>query len=1093
MATVKNYLGFTECNGLTNFDINSLGERLSSLSNLSDYHNNLVPKPNLQDLVIQKSNIILSFALSRNLLDPIYKNPVVYVTITGNNYKQEKETIRLYKGGQPGNNDIAIKWDNIYYGILRVGITAEQVSNIVKTFNTISAVGVIIFDSKRDEPFGKLFQLGTQTISDSDFLKICNKIEEGSGDFDKKPASDFLEKTTINRLSQITRYEDEPASSSYTINNDIIIKPYYLSIDYDMVGYGKEDTDAFDYTNPSFFYEKVGFTLKTITHFNTTLEPICYQFCSRKEFAEYNKQGDNGKVLPDNWSNVIKNELDELSFTISDFYPIYETEKFIGSQDKNVKFFGLVYGGYTYLRTNYFNKLRHCDEVFAVKTEELLSKYYTFDGERVNRKFISYDGPDKINYYNYYIDGTFSYIHDIKDFPFEGFLTDGGTAKVQHSQTGVLTKDGFTAGDGWLTNEDFSCRNLIQKDDFFYATNKFTRETSTKWFNFALISDDVQYWKIGEKIEKNGAALPNDIQEDIICYNDETIKIEKGSFVNVWAETFSKAIEGTNLVCLDSWTPQLSATRPSLNKEFTNTEKNTDPNGSFFKYVFMGDKEEEYRKYYDLPCYTILYSKTLPKETIYLDDATSNYLDTSVSKFQENKLFFKFKSPIGDLNNKYTGNQFISYAINYDRSIGISQKGRIENISINVCGKNSSGNSFNITHSLNSNENNKNWKDLLELLYTEKTNVLDFTNLNLEIDDLTKCTELIFTFKFYSKDGRLLLTIANKNAITPITGIRPLGLRKNGIIINPIEPNEDLTMENIEEKVAQRVNAKTYEYGTNTIRGTILQGRAVTAEGAPFEKSTLKPLIEYEEQLNGRSGFDGSGGYLFDGINLQELQKQTVDESNVDSLINKINGLNTTIGNASSGLIKQINDNNYAINSQIKPYLQGLGVHHLFKDVYRNNSNENFNSTNLGVLNYGDGWVKEVTFSQNITGNSICIPQCEVVYKSGGSITDNQFASQINCTILNLSQTANSYTVKFSTSCPTNTNNYEWIVKVHLYVINLPTFTATTSAVQTFNSPPPTVIETIEEEIIEEVIEETLTEQTEVVEPETTSDGESTE
>ena len=1082
MATVKNYLGFTECNGLTNFDINSLGERLSSLSNLSDYHNNLVPKPNLQDLVIQKSNIILSFALSRNLFDPIYKNPVVYVTITGNNYKQEKETIRLYKGGQPGNNDISIKWDNIYYGILRVGITAEQVSNIVKTFNTISAVGVIIFDSKKDEPFGKLFQLGTQTISDSDFLKICNKIEEGSGDFDK-PASGFLEKTTINKLSQITRYEDEPASSSYTIKNDIIIKPYYLSIDYDMVGYG--DTGAPSYENSSFFYKKVGFTLKTITHLNTTLHPTHYQFCSPNEISNYNNQGDNGKVLPNNnWS-----DLTNLSFTISDFTSIYNTEN--SDDPRDIKFFGLVYGGYTYLYTNYFNKLRHCDEVFTVKTEKLLSKYYTFDGERVNRKFISYDGPDKINYYNYYIDGTFSYIHDIKDFPFEGFLTDGGTAKVQHSQTGVLTKDGFTAVDGWITNSGFSCRNLIQNQDFFEVTNKFTREKSTKWFSFALVSDDVQYWIVGEKIEKNGAALSNNIQEDIICYNDETINIEKGSFIDVWAETFSDAVGETNLVCLDSWTPQISIIKPSSNKEFTNTEKNTDPNGSFFKYVFMGDKEEECRKYYDLPCYTILYSKTLPKEIIYLDDIKSDYFDASVSKFQENKIFFKFKSPIGDVNNKYTGNQFISYAINYDRSIGISQKGRIENISVNVCGKNSSGTSFDMTKSLNSNGDNRKWRALLELLYTEKTNVLDFTSLGM--GDLTKCTELIFTFRFYSKDGRLLLTIANKNAITPITGIRPLGLRKNGIIINPIEPNEDLTMENIEEKVAQRINAKTYEYGTNTIRGTILQGRAVTAEGAPFEKSTLKPLIEYEEQLNGRSGFDGSGGYLFDGINLQNLQKQTIDTSNVDSLINKINGLNTTIGNASSGLIKQINDNNYAINSQIKPYLQGLGVHHLFKEVYRNDSNENFNSTNLGVLNYGDGWVKEVTFSQNITGNSICIPQCEVVYKSGGSITDNQFASQINCTILNLFQTANSYTVKFSTSCPTNTKNYEWIVKVHLYVINLPTFIATASAVQTFNSPPPTVIETIEEEIVKELIEETPTEQTEVTEPEIILDGESAE
>jgi hypothetical protein len=47
----------------------------------------------------------------------------------------------------------------------------------------------------------------------------------------------------------------------------------------------------------------------------------------------------------------------------------------------------------------------------------------------------------------------------------------------------------------------------------------------------------------------------------------------------------------------------------------------------------MGDKKEECRKYYDLPCYTILYSKTLPKGEIYLDDIDSDYFDASVSKF----------------------------------------------------------------------------------------------------------------------------------------------------------------------------------------------------------------------------------------------------------------------------------------------------------------------------------------------------------------------------------------------------------------------------------------------------------------------------
>jgi hypothetical protein len=152
--------------------------------------------------------------------------------------------------------------------------------------------------------------------------------------------------------------------------------------------------------------------------------------------------------------------------------------------------------------------------------------------------------------------------------------------------------------------------------------------------------------------------------------------------------------------------------------------------------------------------------------------------------------------------------------------------------------------------------------------------------------DLTKCTELIFTFDFYSKDGKLLLTITNQNAITPITGIRPLGLRKNGIIINPIESNEDLIMENTEEKVAQRINAKTYKYGTNIIRGTILQGRAATEKGAPLEKS-LKPLIEYEEQLNGRSGFDGSGKYLFDGQHLPTLNNWIKNGDVVDDKYDK--------------------------------------------------------------------------------------------------------------------------------------------------------------------------------------------------------------
>ena len=363
---------------------------------------------------------------------------------------------------------------------------------------------------------------------------------------------------------------------------------------------------------------------------------------------------------------------------------------------------------------------------------------------------------------------------------------------------------------------------------------------------------------------------------------------------------------------------------------------------------------------------------------------------------------------------------------------------------------------------------------LLENFKEKTTKKIDFSTLGLssivDFINRNKGKKITLTLSLYydygnTNDKSKVLFSSIFNNIE-ITGGEPsFGIRKRGIIVNPKTGNNDL-----DDGYAQKINVEANEVDEKNV-ATPLEIN-VYKEGVKLDSCA----IEYKDE-----------SFYFDGVDVSKLK--------IQSDANK-----TSIGNSTSGLIKDVKDNTLAIgnnsnviNSQIKPYLQGLGVHHLFKDVYRNDSNENFNSTNLGVLNYGDGWVKEVTFSQNITGNSICIPQCEVVYKSGGSITDNQFASQINCTILNLFQTANSYTVKFSTSCPTNTNNYEWIVKVHLYVINLPTFTATTSAVQTFNSPPPTVIETIEEEIIEEVIEETLTEQTEVVEPETTSDGESTE
>jgi hypothetical protein len=169
-----------------------------------------------------------------------------------------------------------------------------------------------------------------------------------------------------------------------------------------MTGLGEKNTSAQNYTNDMFFHKRVRFNFNNITHFGLSLNPKNYQF--------YNTS------LSTTWGNSTSEKISSSN--------LLEVEDFL-TKYNSFNNFCIVYGGYIYTNQEHKTKLLRDDAVFNVTVENDFSKFYKFDGKRINRKFIEHTDANTIKCYNYYVYGKLSYANEqiLAKFPYSNFFT----------------------------------------------------------------------------------------------------------------------------------------------------------------------------------------------------------------------------------------------------------------------------------------------------------------------------------------------------------------------------------------------------------------------------------------------------------------------------------------------------------------------------------------------------------------------------------------------------------------------------------------------------------------------------------------------
>jgi hypothetical protein len=131
-------------------------------------------------------------------------------------------------------------------------------------------------------------------------------------------------------------------------------------------------------------------------------------------------------------------------------------------------------------------------------------------------------------------------------------------------------------------------------------------------------------------------------------------------------------------------------------------------------------------------------------------------------------------------------------------------------------------------------------------------------------------------------------------------------LRKNGIIVSPVETNEDLP-----SGTAQRINLKSNIDSSNNVRGNAVEIVLCDAAGNILKDSNEKAIkcaISYEgtKGKNGEKEYT-SGKFLFNGVDLNSLNTAVNDVNT--GLVKKVGDLETTVRDSDSGLVKDVNDN----------------------------------------------------------------------------------------------------------------------------------------------------------------------------------------
>lgn len=906
MGSIRDYIGIKQ-------KTNEGETSLQSLSTLTNYIPLTTLSCSRNDLVISGNAITLTLGLARNDEErwySAYEKPVLHLNIIGRDAQGKYRIVKIYHGTQ-NSSEISITWKK-HYGIAKININLSDSrwkANIT-SISQIVGIGVALFE-KENKGLSNI-QYGVSNVFcfnntdlTSEKTKIFNDLRTSSTGQVANYFSEAgltaqnLDIVQISQLSNIDKFETNHVSSSTSIPEKIIFKPFLGSL-YDYVtllGIQNSDvTDNYTYSNTQFFEKRVEVSAGNIPSFISGLSfgaSYLYTKMSNVNTPTFSTFSGNNKIVIDDYKTLYDDENSEI---------------------------GISYGGYTYIFPNIETKLRYRDDARFVSNGSDLPPQFEFekDNYRDRMKYLGeyelvynsstgrYDKEGSLNpaitsFVKYHLDCVIKLKEgEYENFPFviPGYF-DGNANKLSiktyysgyfYIENNTLkTKEYGSNSTAWFGGSNYGYLLGGKGAVINKFTNKplehpgYPSDTGLLSFTIGLKDGTKRYWKVCENLSiynpnnKTTNTITQNTSE-AVCYKHETFNKQAGYLVDVYQTQING--EKLDFKIIESTTPIENPKAPKENTILASKDC------SYFEYIFPISKYtrdkvtiQADQKFYKLPYYVILHSRMKKWEGETEDiklEVTNNGYFKDIIKIQENKLYFTFAEPIGDYNSDFSGDQFINYAILNNSSIGLSQIGRAEYLTLKITG---------IKQPLSITFRNGvlfSWKTWLELFYTNKQNVLDFSMAGI---DLTKETQVFLTLTFYNKNKEPLFVIKNTKAIVPITGTRPLGFRQNGIIVNPVDPNEDLQQgtASTSAKVAERINARTYWHDDDTIRAILLEGRALNEHGSFFnEEKIATPLIVYEEHEHeieeGKVGYDGTGGYLFDGVNLPGLQKKVEDD-----------------------------------------------------------------------------------------------------------------------------------------------------------------------------------------------------------------------
>lgn len=880
MATIKKDFGISLYTKLSTSE-NEKGEALKT--GFSESDTLVYPQLTENDRYIDSNYTLFSFSLSRAWVELGYfLKPRFTLIIEGrsldeqrnfeNSNKTETENtshIKILRKKFSVGTSAVCEW-NKYFGIARLSVETA----LLQEFNEILAVGIVMTTDDDSKPTGRIFR-----FNDSSGQKIENEIVSIYGNNSVENINSYI---NAEELCLLNGAKEEPVFSNIDIKNSrIMIAPLKIEDNYYSLSgtYMDENDNHASYKNPSYYHNAVYINFHPILSFNTQIQPNSIEIDGKQfsSFECYIRIEPNKGIYEEYKPSEIKviyggyqyegKIKDDQSIVHYSNFGVFENAQ--GSFDEGLFYHWFLFSSKEQYRTSFKNYIFETAEnsidiptdvnLLCGKISGKLSTNKKSNPFNINAN-ISTDGKE------FLLMGNNQEIKDLHNY-----------IEVSARELGMINR--FTGKKE--TDENIKIRFPVYDE-----------------YDFYFLGDSLTFKKEGEIVKRysNTQAV---VKYADMEYNVDLVSTKLQSVSNI----------DTNNLEID-WEIKKTKIPQNFYPDFDESSSiKTDE--SYFEYrkphVSLDEEEitDKIKFYWDFDYYEILCSREFPNSNEFDNDTFRIHS----LKIQDNKLYYEISAgAIGDCNENFSVNQFINYGINEKRPIGLSSfDGNKKLIITPMIGTEEVGESLLVE------TKNGDSTSTLKKFYTNMSHTIDIeadkvAGLSAALSAYGGTLSLKLTYyddnNTTSENDDYLIFEFIVNDISIISGSRPLGLRKNGVIVNPKTPDEDLK-NGVAEKIYLKANIETLtpEGATTpvtTASGSVIEMLVNDNNGVPLknkEEQDIKCNIEYRGTRKNEVKEDGAiknyyeGEFLFDGVSLSKLnEKANNNEATIQLIIKAFDG-----------------------------------------------------------------------------------------------------------------------------------------------------------------------------------------------------------